>query len=99
MFSAESIFGISVCVLAVIYLGLMAGCGTYQKPDRENFEIKMEPSKGYCKDWSLVEMEIRGHTLCSERRMLNDYRFVCTRKLGHMGAHHMHGVNDCIWIW
>lgn len=87
------------CILTVVYLSLMGGCIPFKSPPRENFEIKMEPSTGYCKDWSLIEMEMHGHTSCSERRILNGHSVVCTRRLGHYGSHHMHGAKDCFWMW
>lgn len=88
-----------LCVLAFVYLGLMQGCAPFHSPPREDFEIKMEPSKGICKDWGLIEKELTGYAQCNERRKLNGYSVFCNRRLGHLGAHHMHGSKDCYWTW
>ena len=92
-------FAVAIIILiALLFLSSM-GCRRPIPVPRDHVEIKLYPQRGKCWLWDTIETEIAGHTLCSERRVINGYNTVCTRRLGHNRAHHMHGAEDCRWIW
>lgn len=52
-------------------------------------------SHGKCWNWDSLEKE-KGWR-CLTR---HPYRSqVCSRKNGHKGKHHVHGVHDCLLVW
>src|SRR3990172_8599095 len=93
------ILGISGLILVSLFFLSSLGCARTHDSRRDHLEVKLYPSRGFCWRWDYMENEIAGHTLCSERRTINGFNVVCTRKLGHRRAHHMHGADDCYWIW
>lgn len=92
--------GLAWFLIALFFGFAMMGCmGHRPFPERDDFIVKLYPSRGKCWHWDSIEREIVGHTLCNERRKINGFSMVCTRKLGHRRAHHMHGAEDCYWIF
>lgn len=94
------VLGIAVLIaLALFYLSSLGCAHRREYIERDQLMILLYPSHGKCFFWDGIENERMGHTSCSERRTINGYSVVCNRKLGHRRAHHMHGADDCYWIW
>ncbi len=88
-------------IVILAFFGLTMMSCVHRSPliERDDFTMKMYPSRGKCWSWDSIEHEIAGNTICGERRVINGFKMVCTRKLGHRRAHHMHGAEDCYWVW